>query len=71
MPSYDMAIIVTLTAPDYDAAEQMTDDLAAGIGDAEQIPCSAAMYEHDNYGQRVLYLHHETVTSDNEDTDNA
>lgn len=58
---YDMAIIVTVDAGSYDGAERQVKAIAGGLGD-DGINCSAATngdFEHDNEGQRVLYLHPE------------
>ena len=63
---YDMALIITVDAKSYDEAQKIAEDIAAGLGDAEQIACSAALfYERDNEGQRVLKLHSENAPSDN------
>jgi hypothetical protein len=65
MERYDMALIITVDAENYEDAQQITDNIAAGLGDTEQIACSAAPYEHDNDGQRVVYLHPEDFLSEN------
>ena len=62
---YDMAILITVDARSYEGAQGITEDIAAGLGDSQQIACSAPSYEHDNSGQRVLYLHPENETSVN------
>lgn len=66
MSYYDMALIITVEADTYDEAFDKADDIAAGLSDMQQIPASAIfLYDHDNEGQRVLYLHPESATSDN------
>jgi hypothetical protein len=53
-----MALIVTIDANSPDDAIAIADNIAEGLGDSEQIACSAAYgYEYDNTGQRVYYLH--------------
>ena len=66
MNRYDMAIIVTVDADNYEAAEQTAKNIAAWIGYLGRITCSVVLaYEHDNDGQRVVYLHPENEVSVN------
>lgn len=60
-----MALIITVDAGSYAHACDITDNIASGLGDMEQIAVSAADYEHDNSCQRVVYLHPEDEPSVN------
>lgn len=65
MPKFDIAFVGSIEADDYEQAIRLAGHLAAGVGDSDQIPFSAVeCYEHDNTGQRVLYLHPENEESD-------
>lgn len=73
MALFDMALIVTVEADNYDAAIREAREIADGIvADCDTATCPVADiisassadedYEYDNDGQRVLYLH--PITSD-------
>ena len=60
-PVFDIAIVVSVPAKNYGEALGIADNIAAGLGDTEQLSVSAVYdYEFDNEGQRVLYLHDPT-----------
>ena len=64
MSQFHIALIVTFTADTYADALKQADQLAEGIGITEEILVSAQLsYDHDNEGQRVLYLHNEEIDS--------
>lgn len=57
---YTVALLVSIPADNYEAALQEAEDMAEGLGIMEELSVSAVTdYEHDNEGQRVLYLHPE------------
>lgn len=58
MPKYDIALILTVDARNYDAALVHAHDVAAGVGMDEENISAVFNYEHED-GQRVLYLHPE------------
>ncbi|VVB77417.1 Uncharacterised protein [uncultured archaeon] len=59
--NYVVAILFTIPADSYeDALDQAESIIAEDVGvDAGIGVCVATDYEHDNTGQRVLYLHPE------------
>lgn len=60
LTSYDVAIVVSLDSTSYGAALKAAQDLADSIHEDKRVGASAIIdYEHDNEGQRVLYLHNE------------
>lgn len=60
MPRYVHAILVVIEAEDYDASASIVDDIAEGLG-VEGEYAFTPHYEHDNDGQRVVYLPAEGV----------
>lgn len=72
MPSYAHAIIVVIEADTFEESERIAMDIADGLG-VEGENAGVPPYEHDNYGQRVLYLppegvsEEEALASDGED----
>jgi hypothetical protein len=60
MPRFDIPLLVTIEADTYAEAIREGHDLADGIGQTEELSVSVVLnFEHDNDGQRVLYLHPE------------
>ena len=55
--SYDVALLVTVTAPTYEDALIEAENIADGLGQEEVFVSAVLDYEYDNDGQRVLYLH--------------
>jgi hypothetical protein len=55
MPRYAHAIIVVTEGEDYLTSMIIASDIADGLG-IEGENASLASYEHDNEGQRVVYL---------------
>ncbi len=56
---YDMALVLSVEAESYKQAERMAKYIAEGLGQEEVNVSATFDYEHDNDGQRVLYLHPE------------
>lgn len=55
---YDHALVITVIGASYEDSVKVVKQIADGIGqEGENI--SVADYEHDNSGQRVVYLHPE------------
>lgn len=71
MPNYDIALILTVNAPNYEAALKYADTVAAGVGMDEENISAVWNYEEDLTGQRVLYLHPEDAANDWEPSDDA
>jgi len=58
---WDVAAIITVQATSYDEAVSMVQDAAEHMLDGDEALQADVVtnYEHDNEGQRVLYLHAE------------
>ena len=60
MKFYEFAIVVTIPADKYEDAVAEAEEVAENLGMDAGIGVSLELnYEHDNDGQRVLYLHPE------------
>jgi hypothetical protein len=56
MSQYDVALIVSIDASTYKDALRSALDLAKGIAQDGENISAVTHYEHDNEGQRVVYL---------------
>jgi len=68
MPTFTHAIIIHIDAEDSVEAERAARHIAQGLGDMEESTCYVADYEHDNDGQRVIYLPADTEDDQEPDT---
>lgn len=60
MNKYEIALVVTIEAENYDKALTDAHHLAMEVGYSNGVPCTAVCnYEHDHEGQRVLHLSNE------------
>lgn len=59
MQQWDMAIIVTIDAENYEEAKAAADVISAELSASGEFEAFTPHYEHDNEGQRVVYLHNE------------
>jgi hypothetical protein len=61
MPSFEHSIVIVIEADTFEESAQIAEDIAEGLG-VEGENASVPPYEHDNEGQRVLYLLPEGVS---------
>ena len=59
MQEFDVAIVVTIEANTYDGALRIANNIAEGLEIDGETAEAITNYDHDNDGQRVLYLHPE------------
>jgi len=68
MPRYEHAIIVIVEADTFEVSAQIAEDIASGLA-VEGEEAFTSPYEHDNEGQRVLYLLPEGVSLEDHDAE--